>query len=161
MVLRPTLSSMCPGSGASGGANLWLCGAASPHQPRWRDRQTRCSCAAVSEGPAQTYTGYDVQVNDTEPRVKYLQREQSKVTFEFNCLLTCVYQVQSGWVLPSGAGGFRPEQSTGCTGEPVWATGSAQRLREQQHRESGLPASGLLTNTLFMSDAVTSKIHQM
>ena len=47
------------------------------------------------------------------------------------------FQVKSRWVLPSGAGGFCPDESAGCTGKPVWTTGFAQRLWKQQHRNSG------------------------
>lgn len=40
------------------------------------------------------------------------------------CYCVC-FQVQPRWILPSGAGGFSPEPSTGCTGEPVWTSGPA------------------------------------
>lgn len=147
---HPPPVSICSLSGASGGVNMWLCWAASPHQHRWGDRQTHLSCTAVPEGSAQTYTGYYVQVNNTQSQISTEGRVWSDILIQkerLNVFVNvCVFQVQSRRVLPSRAGGFSPEQSTGCTGEPVWTPGPAQRLWKQQHRDSVLPASGLLTN---------------
>lgn len=152
-LLAPLLTT-CPLSGPSGRINLRLRWAASPHQ-HWRgDRQTHLSCTAVSDASAQTYTGHYVQVST----VKELQKKELELNFEFSiscekCSTTqreinlCVFQVQPRWILPSGTGGFSPEQSTGYTGGTVRTTGLTQRLWKHQHRDSNLPTTHLLTNT--------------